>query len=232
MIECVDKGTFKRGFFVSFFSHGMNYMTHILGISGSPRTGGNTTTLIEAALKAAAKEDVETKLIELGEFELGVCLHGAECYELGTCIQEDGLNDIAIAMREANGIIFGSPSYYGSVPGLMKNMFDRAGRFVDFRGKVGSAIAVGRRSGMALAVIEMMFFMYVKEMIIPGVPYWPSGFAMHPTDILGDTEAMAAAREIGTRVAVLAKRIADDPLPWTIPPPNGIPRPAFGDDWR
>ncbi|MCK5238966.1 MAG: flavodoxin family protein [Candidatus Thorarchaeota archaeon] len=207
-------------------------MIHILGISGSPRTDGNTTTLIKAALEAAGKEGAKTQLIELGDLGLGVCLHGAECYESGNCVQDDGLNEIAKAMREANGIIFGSPAYYGSVPGLMKNMFDRVGRFVDFRGKVGSAIAVGRRSGMALAVVEMTFFMYVKEMIIPGIPYWPSGFALHPTDILGDTEAMAAAREMGSRVTILARRLADEPLPWTTLPPNGIPRPSFGDDWR
>ncbi|MHA1908398.1 MAG: flavodoxin family protein [Candidatus Thorarchaeota archaeon] len=207
-------------------------MIRILGISGSPRTGGNTTTLIKAALETASEKGAKTKLIELGDHNLKVCLHGAQCYELGSCIQEDGINDIAKAMRESNGIIFGSPSYYGSVPGLMKNMFDRVGRFVDFRGKVGSALAVGRRSGMALTVVEMMFFMYVKEMIIPGIPHWPSGFALHPTDILGDTEAMAAAREMGSRVAILAEMVSAKPLPWTIPPPNGIPPPAFGDDWR
>ncbi|MDF1539876.1 MAG: flavodoxin family protein [Candidatus Thorarchaeota archaeon] len=207
-------------------------MIHILGISGSPRTGGNTSTLINAALESAAKEGVETKLIELGEYKLSVCLHGANCYELGRCIQEDGLNDIAKAMQVADGIIFGSPAYYGAVPGLMKNMFDRVGRFVDFRGKVGSSISVGRRSGMALTNVEMMFFMYVKEMIIPGIHGWPSGFALHPSDVLGDTEAMSMAREIGSRVAILAKLLSKNPPSWTIPPPNGIPRPAFGDDWR
>ncbi|MFW9953332.1 MAG: flavodoxin family protein [Candidatus Thorarchaeota archaeon] len=207
-------------------------MIRILGISGSPRTGGNTTTMVKAALKAAGKEGAETRLIELGELRIEACKHQAECYELGRCVQDDDLNMIAKAMDVADGIIFGSPAYTASVPGPMKNMFDRIGRFANFRGKVAAPLVVGRRSGMDITAIELLFFMYVKEMIVPGSPYWPSGFALHVGDILGDTEAMMAAEDAGYRVAVLAKYIKEKPLPWMQPHPNGEYRPAFGDDWR
>ena len=135
-------------------------------------------------------------------------------------------------MKKADGIIFGSPAYTASVPGIMKNMFDRLGRFVNLKGKVGAPLVVGRRSGMTLVVLEMMFFMYVKEMILVGTPHWPVGFALHPGDVLGDTEAMKSAEETGKRMAEVATYFKDNPLSWSEGHPKFVPRAGFGDDWR
>ncbi|MFW9847765.1 MAG: flavodoxin family protein [Candidatus Thorarchaeota archaeon] len=207
-------------------------MVKIIGISGSPRTQGNTTLLVETALKSAKENGAEIKLIELGDKTIKSCANGGECYELGRCIQEDDLNSIAKEMSEADGIILGAPSYQAAVPGLMKNMLYRLGRFVNLRGKVGGAVVVGRRSGMSLTLTELFFFMYVKEMVIPGSPHWPIGFGLHVADVHGDTEAIMAAEEIGMRIAVLAEKISKDPLPWMENHKDGRMRPAFGDDWR
>jgi len=85
---------------------------------------------------------------------------------------------------------------------------------------------------MDLCVTELMFFMYVKEMIIPGSPHWPVGFALHVGDVHGDTEAMKAAEETGIRVAELAKTISANPQTWMKEDSHTDFRPAFGDDWR
>ncbi|MHA2424977.1 MAG: flavodoxin family protein [Candidatus Thorarchaeota archaeon] len=207
-------------------------MVRILGIVGSPRTQGNTFVLVEIALNAAKKEGAEIQMIELGDLKIATCAHGGECYELGSCVQEDDLNSIAKAMDEADGIIFGSPAYQAAVPGIMKNMLDRAGRFVNLRGKVGGALVVGRRSGLSFTLNELFFFMYVKEMVVPGTPHWPIGFGLHVADVHGDTEAIMAAEEIGTRVTHLAQRFVSKPLPWMEEPEKGEVRPSFGDDWR
>ncbi len=207
-------------------------MVKILGISGSPRTQGNTTLLVETALNSAKENGADVKLIELGDKTIRSCAIGGQCYELGRCIQDDDLNSIAKEMSEADGIIFGAPSYQAAVPGIMKNMLDRLGRFVNLRGKVGGAVVVGRRAGMSLTLTELFFFMYVKEMVIPGSPHWPIGFGLHVADVHGDTEAIMAAEEIGMRIAVLAEKITKDPLPWMENHKDGKIRPAFGDDWR
>ena len=105
-------------------------MVKILGIVGSPRTQGNTYVMVNTALKSAKNAGAKVEMLELGDMKIETCVHGGECYELGSCVQEDDLNSIATAMHAADGIIFGSPAYQGAVPGLMKNMLDRVGRFV------------------------------------------------------------------------------------------------------
>jgi multimeric flavodoxin WrbA len=207
-------------------------MVNILGIVGSPRTQGNTYVMVNTALKAAEKAGVKVQMLEIGDMKIETCAHGGECYELGSCVQEDDLNSIAKAMQAADGIIFGSPAYQGAVPGLMKNMLDRVGRFVNLRGKIGGALVVGRRAGLSSTLNELHFFMYVKEMIIPGSPHWPIGFGLHVADVHGDTEAIMAAEEIGTRVSQLAQILKTNPLPWMGDASTGEVRPAFGDDWR
>ncbi|MFW9918979.1 MAG: flavodoxin family protein [Candidatus Thorarchaeota archaeon] len=207
-------------------------MVDILGISGSPRAGGNTTILVQRALDSAQEAGAKVKLVELGDKRIEVCDHIGKCYEIGECIIEDDLNNIALAMSKADGIVFGSPAYTASVPGLMKNLLDRTGRFVNLRGKVGAPLVVGRRSGMTMVVLELMFFMYVKEMIIAGTPNWPVGFSLHPGDVLGDTEAMKAAEYAGARMTELAMKLKENPVSWKHDLPHGEYRPGFGDDWR
>jgi multimeric flavodoxin WrbA len=207
-------------------------MVDILGISGSPRSGGNTSALVRRALDSAEAQGAKVNFIELSGKTINDCDHLAKCYEKGECIQDDDLNMIANAMRAADGIIFGSPAYTASVPGPMKSMFDRIGRFVNLRGKVGAPLVVGRRSGMTLVVLELIFFMYVKEMILAGNPHWPVGFSLNPGDVLGDTEALLSADETGKRMVELASLLKEHPASWAKPLKFGEHRPAFGDDWR
>jgi len=203
-------------------------MVQVLGIVGSPRSGGNTSTLITKALDAAASVGAKTKLIELADLTIGICEGCYKCTELGYCVKEDDLHIITAAIYESDGIIFGAPGYFGSIPTLMKCMIGRIGRFVDFKGKVGGALAVGRRSGISMTLQELQFFMYVKEMIVPGIPAWPTGFALNPGDVLGDTEAMSSAHYIGARVGQLAKILKAHPVPWI----KDTDEPGFGSTWR
>jgi multimeric flavodoxin WrbA len=207
-------------------------MVLIIGISGSPRSGGNTFILTKTALDSAATLGCETKLVDLSVKKILPCEHLLSCYQTGTCSIKDDLNDIVKLMRTADGIILAAPAYHGGVPGVLKNLIDRTGRFVDLSGKVGCAMVTGRRSGLDIALMELLFFLYVKETIIPGSPFWPTGFALNPGDILGDTEAMEAARLIGQRVAQLAIKLSKDSVAWKSSALTDKTRPAFGDDWR
>jgi multimeric flavodoxin WrbA len=207
-------------------------LVNIVGISGTHRSGGNTTVLVDIALEAAKELGANIAFIELCELDLIPCKHCSDCGELGKCVQDDDLNRIVETMLTADAIILGAPVHFGSVPAPMKNMIDRAGRFADFAGKVGAALVVSRRSGIDMTLSQLHFFLLVKEMIIPGTPSWPIGFALNPGDVRADTEAIAAARDLGYRVAVLTQTLKRIPLPWT----NGIPitenSKKFGDEWK
>lgn len=207
-------------------------MARVLGISGSNRQGGNTSILVERALSAAEEFGAEVEFIEIADVEINPCKHGLNCYELGRCIQDDGLNPIIARMSEAHGIIFGSPVHYSSVTSQMKNFMDRAGRFAHLEGKVGAALVVARKSGSDNALNQLIFFMLVKEMIIPGGVSWPVGFAMNVGDIRKDTEAMRMAQQMGRRVAALSDTVAKLPVPWYYEPRPDDEKARFGDEWR
>jgi len=206
--------------------------TRILGISGSPRTNGNTAALIEASLKSAKNQEALVEFIDLSELDIRECNHCNECYTTGKCEQTDDLNHVAKRMLLADGIIFGSPCHHATVATAMKNLMDRTGRFLHLEGKAASAFVVGRRSGVDLSLASIQFFINVKEMIIPGSVYWPIGFALNPGDIRADTEAMAMASQVGTRVAQLASILVKNPVPWSHEPRPIGEKVRFGDEWK
>jgi multimeric flavodoxin WrbA len=207
-------------------------MARVLGISGSSRPGGNTSILIEAALEGAKEFGADTEFIELAPMSLNACLHVGECYELGHCHQKDDLNHIVRRMYAADGIILGSPVHFGSVTASMKNFMDRCGRFAHLEGKVGCSIAVTNRSGADLTVTQMLFFLLVKEMIVPGGISWPIGRALNVGDIRSDLDAMDMARQMGRRVANLADILVKVPVTWRYEPRLPDEKARFGDEWR
>ena len=206
--------------------------TRILGISGSPRINSNTSTLIETALESAKNEGAQIEYIGLAELDIKECKHCSECSRIGKCIQEDDLNYVAERMKMADGIIFGSPGHHGTIATALKNLMDRTGRFLNLEGKAASGFVVGRRSGVDLSLSAILFFMYVKEMIIPGGVCWPIGFALNPGDIRADTEAMAMATQIGKRVTQLASIFVQTPVPWSHEPRPDGEKARFGDEWK
>lgn len=135
-------------------------------------------------------------------------------------------------MKAADGIIWGSPDHYASVATPMKNLMDRTGRFLHLEGKVAAGLVVGRRSGTDFALSQLLFFMLVKEMIVPGGVYWPIGFALNAGDIRADTEAIAMATQMGKRVAILASTLVRNPIPWANEPRPVGQKVRFGDEWK
>ena len=206
--------------------------TRILGLSGSPRTSSNTAILIETALEAAEREGAITEFIDLSYLDIGVCQHCSECSGIGKCKLDDDLNKVAHTMRNADGIIFGSPDHFASVATPMKNVMDRTGRFLHLEGKVAAGIIVGRRSGVDLALSHLLFFLLVKEMIVPGAIHWPIGYALNAGDVRADTEAMAMAEQVGKRVAILATTLVHNPLPWSHEERPMGQKVRFGDEWK
>ncbi|MHC4836095.1 MAG: flavodoxin family protein, partial [Planctomycetota bacterium] len=100
----------------------------VLGINGSPRKGGNTEILIRKVFEPLEAAGIETELIQIGGRAVRGCIACFKCRELnnGTCvIANDPINEILEKMREADGIILGSPTYFTDVTAEMKALIDR-----------------------------------------------------------------------------------------------------------
>lgn len=97
----------------------------ILGISGSPRRGGNTEILLDKALEAARRKGAETKKIVLNELKFSSCQECKNIRRDGVCIIKDDWQDIYSEIEKSDAIILASPIFFGSVSAQTKMFIDR-----------------------------------------------------------------------------------------------------------
>lgn len=91
----------------------------ILAFNGSPRSSGNTATMLQAALDGASSAGACTRLVQLYPLKYKGCISCFSCKlkkgRHGHCAMKDELSPFLDMMEDADGIIFGSPVYYGDV---------------------------------------------------------------------------------------------------------------------
>ena len=104
-------------------------MKKIYAINGSPRKNGNTAQLLQKALEGAASAGAEVKLIQLADLNFSGCRSCFACKKLANpspdCILKDDLAEILKELLQADGIIMGSPIYFGAETGLYRNFMER-----------------------------------------------------------------------------------------------------------
>ena len=180
----------------------------VIALNGSPRLLGNTSLIVMDMLDEFSKEGIETEHIQLFSYNFIPCNDCRSC-EIrgdGRCIAEDDeLNDIVDKLRDADGIIFASPAYYGSVTGHMKIFMERAGLPLEkgdmgLKRKVGGAIAVAAHDGASSAYSEMVNFMLRNQMIVCGSTPHTVFRALNPPQYSADKAAVKA-------VSILAKEM-------------------------
>lgn len=100
-------------------------MVKILGIAGSPRLTGNTSLLLNEALKGAEEAGATTKKIVVCKRNINPCLGCGECRKTGVCQQEDSMNSIYRETLSSLGIILAAPIYFNSLNAQTKALIDR-----------------------------------------------------------------------------------------------------------
>lgn len=84
----------------------------ILGISGTPRKGGNSEVLLNAALEPFVEAKWEVKKILLSEKKIEPCIGCEICNKRRLCFMNDDMNEIYEAYKWCDAIIISAPSYY------------------------------------------------------------------------------------------------------------------------
>jgi len=190
----------------------------VLGISGSPRKDGNTDIAIQTALKVLADNGIETEFLSLADRPVKPCRGCGLCakQEEARCVQNDPAFDGVIEQFDtADGILVGSPVYFGSATPQTMSLLDRVGfvsRMHDnklLRRKVGAAIVVARRAGQNFTFAQLNYFFLISEMIVPGSTYWNIAFGREKGEITGDEEGIETIRNLAANMAWLMKKLAD-----------------------
>lgn len=190
-------------------------MVKIIGIVGSPRSNGNTQILVKAALEAAKEVGADTELIKLNEIEIEPCIACNICKDTGECAIYDGVADVLEKMVEADGIILGSPVYFGSVTSQLKMLMDRSRPLrteFKLKDKVGGAISVGgsRNGGQETTINTIHSFFLIHEALVvgdgaPTAHYGGTGVGGAPGDSENDEVGLETSRNLGRRVAEVAR---------------------------
>lgn len=104
-------------------------MKKIVAINCSPRATWNTATLVREAAKGTEKQGAEVEVIDLYKLEKFTgCVSCFGCKlpdHLGKCICKDGLAPVLEAIRNADGLIIGSPNYLGDVTAGFRALYER-----------------------------------------------------------------------------------------------------------
>jgi len=97
----------------------------ILAVSGSPRTKGNTSLLLDEALTYAAEQGIEIEKIDLSDYNYSDCTGCEGCKKTFKCILPDDMQSIYPKILTADALILGSPTYFYNMTAKMKAFIDR-----------------------------------------------------------------------------------------------------------
>ncbi len=187
----------------------------ITGICGSPRRNGNTQQLLEYCLGRITELGIETKLITLCDKEIHGCIACMKCKEIKDrhCHgHDDDLNPIADKIYASDGLIIGSPVYFGTPTSMILAMLHRVG-YVSrangglLDGKAATSIAVARHAGQNFTLATMNFFFYINGLIQPGSTYWNVAFGRNPGDVMNDAEGLATVRHTAENMVDLLRKL-------------------------
>ncbi|MBF0496153.1 MAG: NAD(P)H-dependent oxidoreductase [Deltaproteobacteria bacterium] len=102
----------------------------VVALNGSPHAGiGNTSLMIQMIKTGLPRQDVDVEEIFLSEKRIEYCVGCALCLEKGKCWRLDDHAEIMDKLLIADGIILGSPVYFGHVTAQMKTFLDRSVAF-------------------------------------------------------------------------------------------------------
>lgn len=101
----------------------------IVAVNAGPRVKWNTDTLINEAIKGAESQGAAIQKFDLFRLEKYTgCISCFGCKKdkfKGHCICRDGLMPVLDAIREADGLIIGSPNYLGDLTASFRALYER-----------------------------------------------------------------------------------------------------------
>ena len=106
-------------------------MKKIMIIDGGPRKNFNTASMLQKFAEGAASvsDQIEVKTIRLYGLDYKGCMSCMACKIKGkasnVCKFKDALTPVLEEIAEADGLVLGSPIYFGDVTGQMRTFLER-----------------------------------------------------------------------------------------------------------
>ena len=186
-------------------------MAKVLLLNGSPRANGCTAAALAEMIKVFEAEGVETELIQVGNKDIRGCIACGSCGRTGQCVFNDLVNEVAQKFEAADGLVVGSPVYYGSPNGTILAFLDRLFYSTSFSKhmKVGASVVSCRRGGNTASFDVLNKYFTISSMPLASSTYWNQVHGFTAADVTKDKEGLQTMRNLARNMAFLIKALAD-----------------------
>lgn len=184
----------------------------VLLINGSPRHDGNTNRALTEVSNQLNTYDIDTKIIWIGVRPVQGCVFCNQCLKEGRCAINDHLyNEVRLELESADGLIVGSPTFYGGPNGSLCALLDRLfySSQAHLQNKVWAALTVCFRGGSTTAFQRLNMYADMSNMIHATSQYWNFAFGYKPGEVENDSFGMQTMRTLADNVAWLLKCTAE-----------------------
>ena len=182
----------------------------VLMLNGSPRAKGNTALALGEMEKIFAAEGIETELVQVGQRDVRGCIACRRCAETGKCVFDDIVNELAPKFEACDGLVVGSPVYFGSANATLVALLTRLFFSTPFDKtmKVGAAVVVARRGGLSATFDELNKFFTISGMPVASSQYWNSVHGRELGEAAQDAEGLQTMRTLARNMTFLMRSIA------------------------
>ncbi len=182
----------------------------VLIINGSPRANGNTSIALREMENIFAENGVEAETVQIGMQAVRGCIACGKCSELGKCVFDDVVNELAHKFEGADGLVVASPVYYASANATLVACLDRLFYSTDFDKsmKVGASVVCARRGGLSATFDELNKYFTISGMPVASSQYWNSIHGRAVGEAEFDEEGKQTMRILARNMTFLMKSIA------------------------
>lgn len=183
-------------------------MSKILLINGSPNEHGCTDAALQEIAGELHRQGVDSEMLWLGKKPMPDCIACFQCQKTGQCVFSDTVNETADRMDAFDGMIVGSPVYYGGPNGRLTSFLDRFFFSVDKKkiaGKLAASVVSCRRGGASASFERLNQYFLMSNMHVVSSQYWNQVHGYTAEDAKRDLEGMQTMRTLAQNMAYLLK---------------------------
>ena len=182
----------------------------VLMINGSPREKGNIALAFSEMEKVFDELGVDYENIQIGKMDVRGCIACETCRGTGKCVFNDIVNELSDKLEKADGLVIGSPVYYGSANGTLMSALQRMfySNHSDKSLKVGASVVSARRSGCTATFDELNKFFTLSNMPVATSQYWNNIYGWEPGEGRVDDEGCQVMRVLARNMVFLMESIA------------------------